>query len=265
MAKKPTPPFSKIPRVPLRQVSRPALDIIVPFHGKYEYVMRCCESILKCTPNQPYSIYLIDDASPNQGFIKTMITKRIGGGQLDEQLGFAGALFQAYNETKSPWIVIMHSDVVVRDIYWLLHMQRTMESLKGKGVKLVTAMTNNPGTAASFDERMICNSPEEIEDTEDVIVDKACPLFCALMHRELFKKIRGFLKQYPLAWYEDEELFWRMKHFGYKQAICRTAWVHHEGGATIKDLWKQDANSKQIMENNYNLCIQDIRPYVKVG
>lgn len=243
-------------------MTRPAVDIIIPFHGKYEYVTRCCESVLRCTPNQPFQITLIDDGSPNPDFLRSLISNKIGGWQSEEQLGFGGAVNEGVANTSSPWVVVMHSDVQVKDIYWLLHMQRTMERLKATGVKLVSARANDMGTAASYDERIIAKNPEDLT-ADDFVVDQPVPLFCCLLHRDLFNRV-GPLKAYPYAWYEDEELFWRMKKAGYKQAICGMTAVHHEGGATIKDLWKSNPQSRAVMESNYDACMSDVNGYARM-
>ena len=83
--------------------------------------------------------------------------------------------------------------------------------------------------------------------------------------RELFDHIGGFIKEYPLAWYEDEELAFRMKHFGYKQGICGRSWVQHDGGATINALWKEDPSTKEIMEKNRSRCLEDMKLLVSNG
>ena len=80
-----------------------------------------------------------------------------------------------------------------------------------------------------------------------------------MCHRDLFKHIGGFIKSYPYAWYEDEELSHRMRKFGFKQGISTKAWIRHEGGSTIKYIWNKIKESKEIMENNRELCLSDIK------
>lgn len=242
-------------------MARPPVDIIVPFRGQYESVTRCISSILSCTPNQDYKLILVDDGSANEHYLPKIIKnkQKIKGVQLKPSGGFGAALQAGFLESKAPYVVFMHSDVWVEDVYWLLNLQRSLATSKYSGVKLVTSRTNNPGTSASYDERMF---GQKGDLAEDVVSTSPTPLICAICHRELFSRIGGFIKNYPFAWYEDEELFWRMKYYGFKQGIAHNSWVNHAGGLTIKEALRTEPRVKKLMENNRNLCLDDLRLYL---
>lgn len=237
-------------------MNRPAVDILLPYHGQYEAMTKCIGSIFACTPNQDYNIILIDDASPNPYHWRTLseTRKKVFGMRLPEQVGFGAALAAGFSISKSPLVAIVHSDVWTENINWLANLQRALVRLKPEGVKLVSARSNDPGTACTYDPRMFGNPEDEVGD---VIVDTSCPLMCCLCHRELFSRV-GFIKPYPYAWYEDEEFFWRMKKHGYKQAIVGNSFVRHAGGLTIKEVCREKPKTTQIMENNRELCLADI-------
>lgn len=239
---------------------RPKVDIIIPFHGRYELVSRCLGSIFSCTPNQEYNIYLVDDCSPNKEYLSRLssINHRIKPIRLDKHSGFGTALAKGFVAGKGENVIFMHSDVYVDNINWLANMQRAYGKLKSERVKLVCARTNSVGTSNSVNEKMIGSPTDE---TGDVISESPLPLQCALCHRELFYRIGGFIKSYPYAWYEDEELFYRMRYYGFKQAIVGNSFVWHDGGATINDLYIGDI--KETMDNNRNLCLGDIRPFLR--
>jgi glycosyltransferase involved in cell wall biosynthesis len=241
--------------------NRPPVDIIIPFHGQYESVTRCIGSILACTPNQDYQIILVDDGSANKKYLKfiTDNNKAVKGVVLDEQRGFGAALYEGFKVTTGSHIVIMHSDVWVSNVNWLLNMQRALIKYKKSGVKLISARASNPGTSASYDDRMFGEANDTVED---FVSDYPVPLICSYCNRELFKRIGGFVKPYPYGWFEDEELFWRMKHFRFRQMVIGNTWVNHEGALTIKELWRTNVDSKSIMESNRDQCLQDVRPYL---
>lgn len=240
-------------------MARPAVDILLPYHGQYESVSRCIGSIFSCTPNQDYQIILIDDASPNTSYFRNLTTnrKKVKGVQLEEQVGFGGALAAGFEISKNPLILILHSDVWVDNINWLANLQRGLGRLKNEGIKLVCAKSNDPGTSISYDKKMF-----QAAESSNTIVETACPLLCALCHRDLFTRIGGFIKKYPFAWYEDEELFWRMKYYGYKQAIIGNSFVHHDGGLTVTEVLKSNPKARRTMENNHSLCLDDIAPFL---
>jgi GT2 family glycosyltransferase len=99
----------------------------------------------------------------------------------------------------------------------------------------------------------------------DIIATEFLPLYCAICPRNLFQKIGGFIKPYPYAMYEDEELAYRMKHYGFKQAISGKSWVHHDWGATISAIIKKRPDAKKVMEANYEKCLADIKKLSRKG
>lgn len=231
-------------------------DIIIPFHGQYNRVRRLVESILLHTKSNPYLITLVDDASPNAAFLETIKTMApIRPIRLNEQRGFAGALKAGYDLGNKPWCVFMHSDCVVHDHFWLQRLGETALALKDKNVRLIHSRTDNPG----IDHPVLKPTRHEAAHEDRIVAeDEPLPLVCAMVHRQLFPALGGFLKEYPFAGYEDVELFYRMKRRGMRQAVCGGSWVQHEGGATIKDLLARNKKAKDIMESNYDLCVRDI-------
>lgn len=230
---------------------RPAVDIIIPYHNCYEHLTKCIEGIYRCTPNQDFQIILVDDGSENKKYQNNFSKhKRIKFVTMPEHKGYGEAINKGLEAGKNPWVVLMHSDTFPINAYWLINLQRAMGKLKDSGVKLISSKSNSTGIAKEFDKR-ITNC------TEDFIAEAPIPLFCGLVHRELFDKI-GSIKSYKYAGYEDQELFYRMKHFGYKQAVCATSSVFHEGGVTIHSL--KDSCRREI-RNNESIYQKDIEVF----
>jgi GT2 family glycosyltransferase len=256
-------PMSHVP------FSRSQVDIIIPFHGQYEKVTRLVESILLVTKSNPYHITLVDDASPNKNFkeeinnqfIKTTpanFKPQVSVIRTETQVGFGGALRIGYDNTELPWVCFMHSDCVVEDQNWLIAMGQSLLKWKEEKqpVKMVSARTNNPGEGVPslLKAELREKGPDRIMAEKDYL-----PLYCAMCHRELFFAIGGFIKPYPYALYEDVELAARMNAYGYRQGICGTSWIRHDGGATIEMLCKQDPSIGKTMEENRSRCIRDLK------
>lgn len=247
--------------------SKSKVDIIIPFHGQYEKVSKLVRSILISVKSNPYQITLIDDCSPNKNFsqeireqfIKTTPSDyrpQVTCIRSEKQLGFGGALKLGFENTDLPWVLFMHSDCVVEDANFMMEMGKALLDWKEKKipVKMVSARSNNPG------ECRLAKSKINEKDTKNIILEKgALPLFCAMCHRELFDRIGGFIKNYPYAWYEDEELAFRMKKYGFYQGISAKSWIYHEGNATVNYVLNHYPDAKEKMEKNRERCIRDIK------
>lgn len=255
--------------------SRSAVNIIIPYHGHLEHVATLVESILRMTHSNPYQICLVDDASPNEkqarafadDFVSLVPGMRGAIPQIvwtrnEEQLGFAGSLKKGVEHTAkqrvvAPWLLFLHSDCKVTDPNWMIEMGRSLLASKGEGVKLVSARTNNPGDG--LHPALKGERGDESRKGEDVVLKEGfLPLYCAMCHRELFNHIGGFIKEYPYALYEDEELAFRMKHYNYKQAISVKSWIEHEGGVTVGPLFSELKYKKQMIGNR-DRCVADMR------
>jgi GT2 family glycosyltransferase len=203
---------------------------------------------------------VVDDCSPNtvfqelafDGFPNVKVVRN------PSRLGFGASLevgVKALEQERKvfPWVVFMHSDVIIEDTNWLLFLGQSMLNLKDRGVKMVSATTNNPSTNNSFLES---KSPQQREDI--VLENGYLPLYCSMCHRELFKRI-GHVKHYPYMGYEDREYADRMRHFGFKQGISGKSWVKHEGAVTLKYLQANEAEVLPIIEQNKNKWKEDIK------
>jgi GT2 family glycosyltransferase len=247
--------------------SRSKVDIIIPFHAQYKKVTTLIESIMLAIKSNPYHITLVDDASDNSNFsteINEQFKKKTPEGikpqvtciRNNEQIGFGASLKVGFDSTELPWVLFMHSDCLVEDPNFIIEMGQSLIDWKENKipVKMVSARSNNPGDCLK------AKADIGEKDNKNIILEKeTLPLFCFMCHRELFDHIGGFIKPYPYAWYEDEELAHRIRKFGYRQGISTRAWIKHEGGSTIKYVWNKIKKSKEIMESNRDLCLADIK------
>lgn len=238
-----------------------SVDIIIPYHGQYRQVGRLVESILMVTKSNPYHICLVDDSSPNTSFqeqIKQKFIKDTPRGfkpqvsvvRTNEQVGFGGALQLGFDNTEQPWVVFMHSDCIVSDPNWLFEM--------GTSLKRWEAQKKSVAMVGAREVFSLDGDYRKLQ--KDIVLDKPLPLYCAMCPRDLFSHIGGFIKHYEYAWYEEEELAYRMNHYGLKQGICGKSWVRHERGSTINAMCqKQPELMESIMEKNRARCIEDMK------
>lgn len=229
-------------------------EIVIPYHGQYTSVRNCIESILICTSDCPYRIFLVDDGSKNKNFLSEMkkLSNVVEGIQTEHR-GLGYALNQAVTQSKLPWLVFLHSDVKIVEKKWLSELYKTMCSWRKHKVEFVCTMSNNPPNDCKLLKR------QRKDKRDDVIAEEPLPIFCSLAPRSLFKRLGGF-KEYNYGFYEDEEWFYRMKRFGLFQAVSGASWVEHQGALTVQSLWQSNPETKKIMlEDNRELCLQDVR------
>lgn len=244
------------------------VEIIIPFNGKHSSVTTLMESIFKSVSTNRYQITLIDDGSENDSFISAINESKMPGVvcmRHDKSSGFGSALNSVLQNPKNdwiPWILIMHSDVIVEGSTWLASLGASMQKLKSSGVKMISPRTNNPGDSlqALFDEKKI-NKRENC--CEDFILseDQYLPLYCTLCHRDLFRHV-GYFKEFPFAGCEAQEFAIRMRKHGFLQAICGSSWVYHEGEGTLSRLNKKEKEllrkTRQDFETKMNFTKNNI-------
>lgn len=244
------------------------VDIVIPYHGQYDRVTKLLDSIFRYTRSNFYRVTVIDDASPNEAFIKTMstnaqkhadVTQRANPFKAlrsTDQKGFSGAIKAGWERTSLPYICFLNSDCVVHDINWLRSMGDTLLKMKNEGVRMVSARSNNP-VNGSLKQKAAKGTVGQDVILED---DEHLSMYCFMCHRDLFNHCGGFIKEYPYGWYEDEEFAYRMRKHDFKQAVSGKSWIFHEGECTVKAIQRNNPKIQKIMEkDNRQRCIEDIQ------
>lgn len=209
--------------------SAATVEIVIPFHGRYNRVVKLVETIMATVTSVRYQITLVDDASPNSGFGREIAAKNIRGlvcHRLPERNGFGGAVNHALRNPTHDWIshvCIMHSDAMPVDAMWLANLGSTLRKMRARNVKMVGARSSNFGAELGH---LNTESSQKVEDR--ILVDgEYLPMFCAICHRELFSHV-GFLDQKPLAKNECADFALKMRSKGFLQAVAGNCWVSHD-------------------------------------
>lgn len=245
------------------------VDIVIPFHGQYDLVTTLLDSLFRLTRSNYYQVILVDDFSGNDKFVHGLkqnarknaeayrVRDVMTAVQSDRQLGYAGACKLGYDVGESPYVCFLNSDCVIQDMNWLRRMGESLLNLKQEGVRVIAPKVDNAVGGDPAQEGELSREQEP-----DVIIsdNSFLTLPCFMCHRELFPRIGGFLREYPFGYFEDEEFAARLRKNGYKQAVCRTSFVHHKGQATIRSVWRNNPQVRDVMEHeNRERCIQDIK------
>lgn len=205
-----------------------SVDIIIPFHGNYNGVIKLIEGVMSSVTTVRYHITLVDDCSPNEGFSKQISSKSVRGlscRRLDKKSGFAAAVNFAIRNPVHAWIphvCIMHSDVLPADAMWLGNLGSTLRRMRSSNVKMVGARSSNFGSEMSH------LNTEKNSKVEDRILEASdfLPLFCSMAHRQLFSSA-GYLDENLTGAELCRDFAVRMKSKGFHQAVAASCWVAH--------------------------------------
>lgn len=235
-----------------RQLS---VDFIVPYHGNYLHVSKLIKSIFKTVTSNSYRITLIDDCSPNEPFGAQLSTvKGVNLIRQENRSGFGACLNLGISESQNDLICVLHSDVYLHGISWLLNMIHSLDSLNNSNnVVMIGAKSNNPGVEING------LKEEKHSESNDFLIQDGefLPLYCAVFYRRDFNLI-GRFKEY-LSGGEDVELSARLQHKGLNQAVCGKAWVNHD----CLDSFSKLKSKKDKLNNNASLVklSNDIKKY----
>lgn len=223
-----------------------SVEIIIPFHNQQSRVINLINDIFNTVSSNRYVITLVDDGSKNKKFIDQLQTKKTQGLRFlkhDKCKGFAASVNNALSNPfrkDIPFVAILHSDIRIKDQNWLFNLGSALNDMKRDGVKMVSAMTNNPCADVP---QLKGSWGKEADNT--VLSEGFLPMYCVIANRELFKRI-GLLAEFPYAGVETEEFSYRMKKNGFKQAVCGKSWVEHAGRASIS-AYDEDSKVQEML------------------
>ena len=234
------------------------VEIIIPFMDEHAKVLNLMTDIFNSISSNRYLITLVDDGSLNQNFVQQLKSKKIPGVRFlnhKQNRGFGASINTALKTpfpNYLPYVLIMHSDVRLKDVSWLFNLGTTLQKMKQQGTKMVSPLTNNPIDCV---EQLKGNYGDKSDDR--VIKDGFLPMYCALAHRQLFDRVGPFA-ECPYAGTETEEYAWRMKKNGFTQGICGSSWVEHEGQGTMKK-FKKNKRVQDLLRKTHEEFEQKIK------
>ena len=237
-----------------------AVEIVVPFYGQYNKISRLIDSIFSTVNNNRYQLTLVDDGSPNEGFIGQIKEKAMPGLhclRLKKNSGFGAAVNYALENCINDWIpfvCIMHSDTIPVDSSWLSQLGSFLNQVKKDNIKMVSPRSG------VFNDEMKHLQTERSVKSEDRILssEEYLPMFCSLAHRDLFKHV-GRFREFPLAGCESMDYAMRMNSMGFKQAVSGKSWVEHEGRGTIDSL---DGKMKEMLRKTHDEFVASLNTTV---
>ena len=231
----------------------PACDLVLPVFNGLTYVKDCLESLLTCTQDCPYHLYIIDDASDQHTaeFLEQQAAAHahISVLRLPQNQGFVRACNLGIAQGAAPYVVLVNSDVIVTP-GWLSRLVHCAES--DPRIAAVNPLTNRathldiplvPG--ANFygmDAVLAQHSPRHYPDVVTGVG------FCLLLRRAALDQVGVFDEIYGQGYCEDSDLCMRLVAHGYRTVVADDVYVYHKGSASFLDRGTRYRHNREIFD-----------------
>jgi GT2 family glycosyltransferase len=231
-------------RVSFAETPDPAVSVIIPVHGKFDFTYACLRSVAQNSQGIPYEVIVVDDASPDES---RSFLKQIPGihlVELDKNLGFVGACNAGAERARGGHLAFLNNDTVV-DPEWMAELLGTFRALPEAGIvggklcypdgRLQEAggIIFRDGNGWNYGRLDDAKKPEYNYLREVDFVSGACLMVPA----PLFRQVGGFDRAFEPGYYEDVDLAFAVRRVGkkaYYQPLCRV--THHEGVTSGTDV-----------------------------
>jgi O-antigen biosynthesis protein len=231
----------------------PSCDLVLPVFNGLTYVKDCIESLLTCTQDCPYHLYIVDDASDRYtaAFLAQQAVTHAHTSvlRLQQNQGFVRACNLGIAQGTAPYVVLVNSDVIVTP-GWLSRLVHCAES--DSCIAAVNPLTNRathldiplaPG--ANFygmDSVLAQHSPHHYPDVVTGVG------FCLLLRRAALDQVGVFDEIYGQGYCEDSDLCMRLVAHGYRTVVADDVYVYHKGSASFFDRGTRYRHNRKIFD-----------------
>ncbi len=223
--------------------------VIVPVHNALEALDACLASLDRTLPPGA-AVLLADDASPDPRIAplldgwagRTRLAARVV--RRPRNLGFPGNCNAAFAETGDSDVVLLNSDTVATP-GWLAQLARCAAA--DPRIATATPWSNN-AEICSFP-RFCEDNPAPSDADAGAIADAAASLpgeypdlptgvgFCLFIRRAALRQLGGFdADTFGRGYGEENDFCLRVAAMGWRNVLCDTAYVVHQGGASFAPL-----------------------------
>ena len=231
-------------------------DLVVPAHNGLTYVKDCIQSILDCSGDCPYRLYLVDDGSDH--FTSRFLEERAGAHahisvlRNDRSRGFLQSCNIGIAQGSAPYVVLVNSDVIVTP-GWLSRLVRCADS--DPRIACINPFTNYASNiniplapGANFygmDHVLAHRSPRSYPDVVTGVG------FCMLLRRAALDELGVFDEVYGRGYCEDSDLCMRLTAKGYRTVVADDVYIYHKGRASFPDRDQRYRMNRRIFDDRW--------------
>ncbi len=215
------------------------ISVVIPNYNGLSYLKPCIDSVLAST-KQPEEIIIVDNASSDGS--GEYISENFPGVKLivhNENLGFTGAVNHGIVASSGKYIFLLNNDTTVEPdcIEKLYDAISNDEKIFSAGA-LMLSMDNPEIVDNAGDSYNILGYPRSFASAKSKVNyfgDKSAKVFtscagAAMYDADILRRI-GLFDDRHFAYFEDVDLGYRARIYGYKNINVRNAVVYHKGSA----------------------------------
>ena len=212
-------------------------SIVILTHNQLEATRACLESIRRCT-DERYELIVVDNASTDgtvaylqaQGDVRLIVNA--------ENRGFPAAANQGIQAAVGRQVLLLNNDTIVTP-GWLTRLLRALDS--DRRIGLVGPCSNRVSGPQQVPVHY--DSDDSLDGfawdwgkEHDGVIEDVDRLvgFCLLIRREVIDAIGLLDERFGLGCFEDDDYCLRAIQAGFRAVIARDAFVHHDGGRTLR-------------------------------
>lgn len=235
------------------------VSVVIVTYNNLKFTKNCLLSIKKYSHYPNLEIIIVDNAS-NDGsdFFLKKWQKNSDDNQLKKiilnkkNLGFSKACNQGLLEATGDYLVILNNDTYVTP-YWIRKLIAHLD--KDISIGIIGPITNNIGNEAKIDityssmEEMLKFSNKYTKAHQGINFEiKNVAFFCAMLRKEVFKKVGLLDESFGLGFFEDDDYCRRIEKIG-KRIICaEDVFIHHHLSASFSMIGRE-ARDKLFNKN----------------
>jgi GT2 family glycosyltransferase/Tfp pilus assembly protein PilF len=215
-------------------------SIVIPCHNGAELTRACIESLLK-QDLQPAEILIVDNASTDETKHLASLSPKVSVITQTKNRGFAGGVNAGIREACGDTILIVNNDTqaatnLLSEMHAVLRSDPAIGAcspvsnhVKGEAHILVGDFGRDAKQREEI-ARELTATATQLQDADTLAG------LCLLIRRSTFDEIGLLDERFGHGNYEDDDLCLRLRMRGYRLAIARRAFLHHEGHATFRAL-----------------------------
>ncbi|MCK5943446.1 MAG: glycosyltransferase [Planctomycetes bacterium] len=216
-------------------------SVVIPCHNGVALTRSCIESLLAQT-ERPHEILIVDNGSSDEtGALGEQFGAPVRVLEQRANLGFAGGVNAGLRAATGELLLVLNNDTqaatnLIRELRRVLDLSPAIGAVapvsnhvKGDAHLLVGGFGRDPAQRAELADELQ-RSAALVQDADTLAG------LCLMMRRSTLDRVGLFDERFGHGNYEDDDLSLRLRLHGYRLAIARRAFLHHEGHATFQAL-----------------------------